>query len=161
MNLGVAWMIDTLEALGGKNLLNVRAEWRLRDSTLPTSDRDMAELMNLLYPVPSEPLAFPDFDLSGQEGAQPANILIIGDSFFWNYYAFEIRHQLFHPSTRFWYYNNTQRDLYGQETPVSELSAHEAVRNADYVVILATEANLHMFPYSFPEKFLEESTVRE
>lgn len=156
MNLGMKYMIDTLEKMSGDDLKNIRfSGWALRDSSL-SSDRDMGELMNLLFPYDTEPLAFPQWNLQGQDSAQKTNVLLIGDSFFWNYYAWGEMFEIFDMKTRFWYYNNTQMDLEQASTPVEELSAREAIKNADYVVILATEANLHLFPYGFPEKYLSE-----
>lgn len=157
MHLGLGWMIDSLERRSGMNLVNLDYNnWKLRDTAI-SSDHDMLDLMNLFWDLPIDSLAFPNYKLDTANRAKPAKVLLIGDSFFWNFYAFEVRHQIFDKSSRFWYYNNTERDLHGNERPVSELSAHEAVRNADFIVILATEANMHVFPYGFPEKFLRES----
>lgn len=156
MHLGISMIIDSLEVLGQRNHLNLRyAEWVMMDSVIE-SDRDMVDLMNLLCEPPTEPQAFPVYDLDTTDDNEPVRILIIGDSFFWNFYSFDVRHQIFHPSTRFWYYGKTEFDLEGNKRGMEYLSAIAAINDVDYVVILATESNLPQFPYGFPDKYLSE-----
>lgn len=156
MHLAISKIIDTLEVLGQRNHINMRyADWVMADSAI-SSDRDMVDLMNLLLPPSTEPLAFPDYNLDTLDTATPVKMLLVGDSFFWNFYSFPVRHQIFAPESRFWYYNNTQMDLAGNRTPVDSLSATRAVSGVDYVIILATESNLDRFPYGFPGDYLEE-----
>ncbi len=63
MHLGMSTLIDQLEGLGQRSLINMRyAEWVMKDSCID-SDRDMVDLMNLLYPPSTELLAFPVYDL--------------------------------------------------------------------------------------------------
>ena len=156
MNLGIKKLIETLEVLGQRRHINLRyASWVMKDSVIH-SDRDMVDLLNILVEPPTEPLAYPVYHMEERTEERRVKVLLIGDSFFWNFYSFDVRFEVFHPSTRFWYYNNTQYDLYETSTPVSELSAWESCKHVDYVVIMATEANLHLFPYGFPEKYLQE-----
>lgn len=158
MSLGYARMIERLEEMSGKDLINMN--WsgiEVIDSSFG-SDRDMSDLMNLLFPIQTEKLAFPQFELDNQGDAEPVKALVIGDSFFWNLYAFDEMKKIFHEDTRLWYYNKTQMDLDQTRISVSELSAHEAVQNADFVIILGTDANMNAFPYGFPEKFLNEAS---
>lgn len=154
MHLAISEIIDTLEVLGQRNHVNMRyADWVMTDSAI-SSDRDMVDLMNLLFPPATEDLAFPEYDLDTTGKARPVNMLLIGDSFFWNFYAFDVRKQIFSAESKFWYYNKTQMDLDGNRKPVDSLSARQAVEKVDYVVIMATESNLDRFPYGFPEDYL-------
>ncbi len=156
MNLGMKKMLEELERLSGKDIVNLEFEgWEMKDSTI-VSDVDMSNLMNLLIPYQTEKLAFPVYKNLKEQQAQPARILIIGDSFFWNFYNFTIIWEVFDLKSRFWYYNNTQMDMEQKSTPISELSEHAAVDSADFVIIMATEINLYQFPYGFPEAYLYE-----
>lgn len=156
MHLAINAIIETLESLGQRNHINLGyTKWETMDSSI-SSDRDMVDLMNLLLPPDTEELAFPVYSLNSSGDACPVKLLLIGDSFFWNFYSFPVRYQIFAPESRFWYYNRTQMDLSGNRTPVETLSATRAVSEVDYVVILATEANLDRFPYGFPADYLGE-----
>jgi hypothetical protein len=160
MHLAISEIIDTLEVLGQRNHINMRyADWVMKDSAI-SSDRDMVDLMNLLFPPSTESLAFPDYNLDTSGTASPVKMLLVGDSFFWNFYSFPVRHQIFASDSRFWYYNKTQMDLAGNRTPVDSLSATRAVTDADYVIILATESNLDQFPYGFPRDYLNDLKKR-
>ena len=156
MNLGISKIIDSLEVLGQRDHVNMRyAKWVMKDSVI-SSDRDMVDLLNILFEPETEPLAFPVYDMEQSTQDKRARVLIIGDSFFWNFYSFDVRFDIFHPSSRFWYYNSTEYDLEGVMKSVSDLSASETVENVDYVVIMATEANLSRFPFGFASKYLQE-----
>ncbi len=155
MHLGISMVIDSLEALGQRNLINMRyADWVMKDSCID-SDRDMVDLMNLLFPPATEPLAFPIYNLDTTGRAEPARVLIIGDSFFWNFYAFDIRKSIFSEGSKFLYYNTTQMDLEGNRIPFDPSALPSIMEQVDYVVILATESNLDRFPYGFPETYFE------
>lgn len=153
MHLGISALIDQLESLGQQDLKNMRyAEWVMKDSCID-SDRDMIDLMNLLYPPSTEALAFPVYDLDTTGRAEPVKVLIIGDSFFWNFYAFNVRKEIFHPDSRFLYYNKSQMDMDGNRSAFNEADLPAILDKVDYVVILATEANLDKFPYGFPQSY--------
>ena len=155
MQLAISKIIDTLEVLGQQDHINLRyAKWVMKDSAI-SSDRDMVDLMNLLDPPSTEPLAFPVYELDTADNARPVKMILIGDSFFWNFYAFDVRHKIFSADSRFWYYNKTQMDLNGKRTPVDSVSIRTAVAEADYVIIMATESNLDRFPYGFPGDYLK------
>ena len=156
MHLGISEIIRSLEVLGQRSHEHMRyASWVMKDSVI-NSDRDMVDLMNILLEPPTEPLAFPEYVFEQHETDRRAKVLLIGDSFFWNFYSFDGRFQIFHPSTRFWYYNQTEYDVQGIMTSVSELSARETLKHVDYLVIMATESNLGKFPFGFTDKFVHE-----
>lgn len=159
MNLGMQRTLDELEQRSGKDIINLRFDgWDFSDHIL-NSDRDMVDLMNLLEPIKTEPLAYPNWNWEGQDSAKPAKALIVGDSFFWNYYAWDEIKKIFDERhTKFWYYNNTQMDLYQDTTSVRFLSERAVIEDVDFVIFLGTEANMHLLPYGFPKAYFEDTT---
>jgi len=132
--------------------------WQLKDSAM-TSDLDLANDMNLIFPLQLRPMAFPIYPENKTEKGVLPKTFILGDSFFWGFYGLNIFQETLHHYSRFWYYNNTQMDMaQGSNTPVKELNAHEVIKDKKYVLLMATEANLDLFPFGICEKYLNEKS---
>lgn len=95
------------------------------------TDKDLHDLLNIMAPPKKERMAYPQPEF-GQE-AKP-RVLVVGDSYYWNYYHLEAHEGLFAPESKFFYYNKTAvgndlsvRRLLTPEMRQSELEAAEAV----------------------------------
>ncbi len=136
-------------------------EWdgiELRDSTLD-SDRDLVGGLNLFFTLPTRPQPYPvNTRVVGAGYGQLPKTLIIGDSFFWGFFALRpLFNEIWHPDSRFWYYNQTQLDMgEGSRDSVATLNAHALLDRLDYILIIGTESNLSRMPYGFPEKYFAE-----
>ena len=129
--------------------------WQLTNQHA-TCESDLANLMSLLFPIETEPLAKAEYAL--RDTLRPRiKALIIGDSFFHNYYSFpELLWRSYDIDSKFWRYNKTQIDMSFNGTPVSELSAHQTTEEMDFIIFMATAYNMDTFPFGFPEKYLNE-----
>ncbi len=159
MHLALDTITQRLEALSVTRPL-LKFNWlgvEMKDSLID-GNRDLVNGLNLAFYMPTQTQPYPKvkLDVNGW-GALPRT-LIVGDSFFWNFYALgDIFNEVWHPDSRFWYYNNTQKDMaQGSKDSVVNLNAHAMINHLDYVVLMATESNLDIFPYGFIDKFFAE-----
>lgn len=124
-----------------------------RDSILP-SDVDLRNDLNLMCPPPTEKNLFAVSHIDTTH--RKAKLFVIGDSFYWNLYQLDEFYQTVDSTSHFWYYNNSDINFIGAHTPVDKYNAIDIVKHSDAVIILATEANLHLMPYGFANGFLED-----
>lgn len=161
MSLGIQRILDSLENLGSEDILNLKFKnWHLQDSSI-TADKDMADLMNLVWPISTQKLAFPTVDLNNQSAAKPAKPFVVGDSFFWNLYYWDYRFQLLDEDMRFWYYNNKEMRFCLPDTVLHGKNASSLIETSDFVVFVTTEANLKNLTYGFPERFFKDEAKRD
>lgn len=124
-----------------------------KDSVLP-SDLDLSNDLNLMIPIPREKNLFAkcNVDSTGRK----ARLFIIGDSFFWNLYQLDEFYKTVDSTSHFWYYNNSEIKFTGEHIPLDNMDPVKIAHESDAVIILATEANLHLLPYGFPNDFLKK-----
>ncbi len=156
MTLALQRLIEHLEAISAMDLKNVKLEGYTLGEQLHPDDQDLGNLMNLLFPVETQPQPWPIYSGAEQPGASTPRLLLIADSFFFGFLKMPATWQYLDTDTRFWYYGNTEHGAHPTSTPTSELSAIEAVKQADFVVFLSTTGNMEQFSYGFPQKFLDE-----
>ena len=114
-------------------------------------DKDIEYGINLLFKLKSYDLAIPEIGIGDSIGKTKPNVLIIGDSFYWNIYNMEIA-KCFNNSS-FWYYNQVVYQNNHQKHPlVSNLNFEEEISKYDFIFILATESNTKSFGWGFMEK---------
>ena len=107
-------------------------------------DNDIAEGLNLLYPLKNKALAYPNYKVADSDSAK-LNVITIADSFWWYLYSTGLPQACFKKHS-FWYYNELQYPQSDkEETKVSNRNYFEQLRAADVVLILYNESNLHRF----------------
>ncbi len=117
--------------------------------TLRNPDYDIAEGMNLLFPIRPYRMAYPRLRFGPESGRIKPNAIVIADSYYWNIYGEGISARLF-GSNNFWYYNEEAfNPEWENSRKVSELNLMDELSNADVIIVMATEANLYRFPYGF------------
>ncbi len=154
--LGMSLCLDSILAFANRKNADDLAQARvmgsfLADSTLE-SDVDLSNDLNLIYPLKTERNLFANTQLTS---GRKANLFVIGDSFYWNLYQLNDFYATVDSSSHYWYYNNTDIDFISTREAVENFDPVKLASKADAVVIVATEANLHLFPFGFPEEFLE------
>jgi hypothetical protein len=158
MYIAHQYILRKLASMSGDSLIDIHWSGVAPKDSVIDSDRDLVESLNLLYPPPTQAQLYPDFTIE-KEGRRKPKALIVGDSFFWNFYGLEPYFgELWDEGSRFWYYNNTEMDMHQARILVPELNAHQTLETKDYLIILATEANLHKVPYGFPQKYFKEDS---
>ena len=118
-------------------------------------DNDIGQPMNLLCPIPSFTMYYPVVTFPKDTAKTKPDVLIIGDSFLWNwsvYYPFF--QNLFGGKSAFWYYNKEVwwPSVEGQERQLtSQLNFNDQTMNRDFIILESSEQNLCNFGYDFIE----------
>lgn len=113
-------------------------------------DKDIEYGINLLFKLKSYNLA--NFETTAEDtlGKTKPNLLVIGDSFYWNLYNLGITN-CFNNSS-FWYYNKVvYPDSYKKQVLAIELNFNDEIKKHDVIIILATESNIKSFGWGFIE----------
>ncbi len=115
---------------------------RLSDS-LQDPDQDIANGLNLLYPLDFPPLAYADRHIS--KGDFRPRVITIADSFWWYIYSTGMPAACF-SKHEFWYYNEqVYPATEGIETRVRNINYFKRFEEADVIIVLYNESNLHRF----------------
>jgi hypothetical protein len=155
---GAALAADTtlnyLHTLTGFNIPQLKIT-NLEEKEKPRHpDDDIWLAMNLLYPPPADELIYPTIIHEPSEKSS-ARILIIGDSFYFNWQSEKIMANAFSDGS-FWYYNKHNWNFSGVETGlVKDLNFREQIMKHDIFLIMITERFHHNFAWNFDEQLFE------
>ena len=119
------------------------------------TDKDLHDLLNIMSHPEREgdSLAYPTLGFKGEEKPR---VLIIGDSYYWTYYYLGLHQGLFHPESKYFYYNST---MIGQDgdirTPVTSEIRSAELEASDVVLLVMCEPSLADFGYGLLEQTLD------
>jgi len=123
------------------------------------TEYDLGNLMNLYYPIKTYDLAYPSYSYN-KEGKYRPNVLVVGDSFYWNMYYSGIPGNVFN-GLNFFYYNskyfNDGTDKYKAE--IKNLDFLEEISKYEYIIILQTDGGLNNFGFGFFNKLLSVTNM--
>jgi len=112
-------------------------------------DYDIGNALNLLFPINAYPMAKLQIGYSNTTNYKP-DVLVIGDSYYWNIYLSSIPGNVFR-SKDFWYYNlNVYND--GTNTmaaTTNTLDYKSEILKRDVIIILQTDGGLNNFGFNF------------
>ena len=111
-------------------------------------DKDIEYGINLLFRLKSFDLAYPEIAIDTTGKTKP-NVLIIGDSFYWNLYHSGIDKCF--TESEFRYYNQTAYTAEGTKQ-IQEMNFENEIQKYDVIIILATESNIHNLGWGFMEQ---------
>ncbi len=121
-------------------------------------DYDIGQGMNLLFRIPTYPMAYPRFHVENPE-RNTTRVLFISDSYFWGIYNYGCTINLF-GNGQFWFYFN---EIYGSdgvvEGLVEERKLLDEIKKFDVVVLISTDANLSSFTSGFIEKYYDAAKL--
>lgn len=137
-------IIRYVEVLKGVDLADMESEKLEISNKLEGADYDMGNTLNLMFQLPSEEMAYPKIKWNS-EGKDSLNAIIISDSFYWQLFTQGLSTIAF-PQGGFWYYNKV---VHPGNIPIVDIDYKESLKNADVIIIMATEAQLHKFPFGF------------
>lgn len=125
-------------------------------------DKDLYDLANLLLPMHSDTLAYPQFTFT-PTGKRKPKVLLIGDSFNWTLIDTKMLPQLFAEESRFWFYKKQLYTLDGKwitDNP-NEVNLYELLKGTDMVIFLSTEALYHRFDHGLYNALLLNPAVAD
>lgn len=116
-------------------------------------DYDIGEGMNLLFPLETYPMAYPEFHLEKPAKAvkQP-KVLVVADSYYWGMYNAGLSRDIFGDG-QFWFYNKEiYPDSYEKPKNVADIDIREEAEKQDVIVLMCTDANLFKFAFGFVDE---------
>jgi hypothetical protein len=118
-------------------------------------DYDIGEGMNLLFDLPTYPMAYPKYHIATDSTTQPQKTLFVADSYYWGMFNNGFSRDLFGDG-RFWYYNQgIYPDSYESPLNVKDINMVEKVEENDVIILLSTDANLYKFAFGFIEELYD------
>lgn len=150
---GVALSVDTLvkvmQRMAGIKMVGYGWDGIELSSKPRETDDDIAQGMNVLFPVKTGVLAYPKirFD-EGPDRVKP-NVLVVGDSYYWNIMGSGTAARLF-GDNNFWYYNREAHNpAWPEPKKVSDLNLVDVIKKQQFIMLMFTEANLSRFGFGF------------
>ncbi|MCD6354394.1 MAG: hypothetical protein J7L95_02490, partial [Prolixibacteraceae bacterium] len=149
MLLATDSLIKKIEKLRHEDLPDLRiGDYRVTRK-LERMDYDIADGMNLLFQLPSEPMCYPETEWESAAGKKQPGTIVVGDSFYWSMFQLGIWAKSFSPGG-FWFYNRqVYPESFEEPLKVKEVNMTEAIDSNDLFILLVTEANLPKFPWGF------------
>ena len=150
--------------LGGDSLIrymerlrNVKVQhpiWSQMEHTskLRAGDDDIAQELNLIFPVAKETLAYPIIQDVPDSGQKKINAIYIGDSYAHKMIEFGIVYKM-NAQCEFWSYYDEMHDINGHKfTYIKQYDWQGAIRKADCVVLAYTLFNFGQLGNGFIEQ---------
>lgn len=112
------------------------------------SDADLMELMNLMWSPATDSLPYPVVNYHPVPTAKKPNVLVIGDSYYWNIMCDSVPLKLFADSSYFWFYNEK---AYSSDLNMRYMVDHKYLKQEidkrEFVILFTTDGNLWRFPF--------------
>ncbi len=111
------------------------------------TDMDIEKSMNLLFDIEKPEMKYFNISFKKQKNTKP-DVIVIGDSFYWQIFNTGISTKEF-KSSEFWYYYKViyGKNRWGQD--IKNIDVFESLKHADIVILLSNEPNLVNFPWGF------------
>lgn len=115
-------------------------------------DYDIADAMNLLWPITEEKLAYPSVSFEQGDNTKKPRCMVHGDSYY-NSFIYESYQSEMFELGGFWYYNDkVYRSNMNESVDVETLDFANEVENTDLFIFMYTEPNIHDIGFGFVEK---------
>lgn len=142
-------LIKQIEVLSGRNLPNMLFSDVRKQNYSQGTDNDIEWGMNLMKSLPSQMLSYPTIEWNAIGSDTATNMLVVGDSFYWNWYNLGLGEKCF-SNTSFWYYNNeVYPDSKQSSVKVKSIDYQSVMYKSDVILLLASESNLVNMPWGF------------
>ena len=161
-NIACAYISDSIirymEHLSGDNYPNIRlSESYEADSKKP--DDDMEDLLNLTFPIRHVENKYADVSVIADDSVKKPNLIVMGDSFFWNMTHSLPMDEIFN-TYYYWYYFNT---IYfdSEHNNVEEINLVKELDKADVVMISLSATQLYDINHDFISQALIQLSLND
>lgn len=159
---GMTLMADTIikyiEHLRQIDMPDFHVKQIILSDSLRDTDYDAAKPLNLLFELPHGPMAYPEIHFDDQKGKTRPDVLVEGDSYYWNIFNARIPDHCFNNHS-FWYFNAlVYPDSYYDSTFVTDLDIKKEVEKRDVILIMTTERFLFKYDWGFTDRLFEAYT---
>ena len=156
-NMAAVYITDSLikyiEATSGMNMHNLSIG-NLHPGKIREPDNDLEKILNLVRPINRDLMQYADFSVAKDSLAYKPNLLVIGDSYFWNI-ANQIPLDNIFSRYPYWYYNNT---IYfdPEHNNIKQVDLVEELIQSDVVLLLFSAYPMYYFSCGFSHVALTE-----
>ena len=154
---GASLAMDTLKRYIEK-VRNIRLpemvveEIRVSDS-LRWTDKDIADLLNLIFPLQASEMAYPKISFDTTQAPPGLSVLVVADSYYINLINDYTPH--LYDYQEFWYYNNKLYPHIGDDREpvyVDKSDLKNKLTTFDVVMLMVSEINLHCGFWNFADE---------
>lgn len=142
-------ILKTVEQMKGEDIPGIT--WKdIKKDIAKDTDIDIEKGMNLLFRLKPEQMSYPEVFFNDTIGKTKPNVLVIGDSFYWQIFAMGIS-DLFNCSD-FWYYFKTAHNpAYEKTKKIQDLNIIEEINRHDVIIVMSTDVHLPNLGWNFFE----------
>lgn len=144
-------IIKKVEYLLHEDLANISWTRTPNVSYADKQDADIEKGLNLIFPLKVPPMNYPNIQWEKKEGKSNPKMIAIADSFWWQLFNMGISKNSFDDAKFWYYYQQIFPDSFENPSFVDDIYALKELHEADLVILLATESNLHRFPFGFED----------
>lgn len=151
MYLAADSLLNFMKEKTGINMKNLYCDGIELSSELRSTDYDLGDLSNVLFEMCHDSMPYPILRVEDNPAKSKPNVLVIGDSYYWNIYYTEIPGKIFN-GANFWYYNHlVYTDSVPGKQKLDVASCMATVEKQQVIVILQTVSNLNKVGFGFFE----------
>jgi len=125
--------------------------WVVTDQPQKT-DNDVSKTLNLIWEPKMDTTAYPEYQFEENSGKEKPMVLVIGDSFYWNFFNTRIPKYLFNNEAFWYFYKKVYPDSYTEPLGVSDLDLQVEIEKHDVVILTVTER----FQFNFDWGFIDD-----
>ena len=137
--------------------LNIQLPRTVIDSIVVTDvlqspDDDMEKTLNLMWKISHPEMAYPVFHVDTSQETKKINVLVVGDSFYWNWYHSGYIENTFENEDFWYYYKDAYPGHFTQPTSVWDINREKVISEADVIIILLVNAGYGNIGYGMLEE---------
>jgi hypothetical protein len=142
-------LIKVIENVKGQKLRKVQVAGYEVAREPRDTDNDVEKPMNLVFPLKSEILAYPVWEIDTMNEYYRPMVLAVADSYYWNIFNTRIPKHVF-ANEAFWFFNSkVYPDTYFSPTWVKNLDLKKEIEEKDVIFLMVTERFMHKFDWQF------------
>jgi hypothetical protein len=135
-------------------------ELYFRGDSVSTTDKDLdfdlEPPMNLLFPLPTQPIYFPIVEIIADSHSVKPKVLTVGDSYYWSMINNGYVDQVFSENPYWYYYHTIWSDIWNWNVTVDTSQLKNNILHHQIILLTITDANLYRFGWGFIEDAIEK-----
>jgi|WetSurMetagenome_2_1015567.scaffolds.fasta_scaffold42908_2 hypothetical protein len=148
MNLALDTLSRYISSVSGKKLPGFTMRNIELSATPRSTDNDIEEMANLLFPMPDDTYAYPVNIFGDDTSRRNLNVLVVGDSYYRNIKD-DFSGFLFKADT-FWYYNSkVYPHIHTKVVYVDHSNLLKTLEQYQVIILMVSEINLHCTFWNF------------
>lgn len=155
VGLALDSIINYMEYLSGKNIVDFGWNQVIVSGDLKEPDNDIGEGMNLLFDISWYDMPYPRFYFREDSTTFKPEVITIADSYYWSFHGKGLSQRIYDKDKFWYYYKSVHGDVYEKGLMIEDLDVPGEIKSADYIVLLATDANLYKYPFGFIDHVYE------